>query len=66
MIIKSCIFPVEPQEPAVTPQTILDMGYTREALADAMKTAEERGKVFYFSDSFSGCTFGMQIILAAS
>ena len=38
----------EPEEPAVTTQTILDMGYTRAALTEAMKKAEERGMAFLF------------------
>ena len=42
------VFPGEPEEPAVTPQTILDMGYSRQALTEAMKKAEERGIFLLF------------------
>ena len=33
----------DPPEPEVTTQTILEMGYSRESLTEAMKKAETKG-----------------------
>ena len=41
MIIKGS----EPREPTVSTQTILEMGYSRDSLTDAMKKAEAKGEL---------------------
>ena len=40
MIIKGS----EPREPTVSTQTILEMGYSRDSLTDAMKKAQAKGE----------------------
>ena len=47
MIIKGS----EPREPTVSTQTILEMGYSRDSLTDAMKKAQAKCELFLLPTS---------------